>query len=46
VWERFSVPRERTLWYYDTLLEVFDRELSPVLYDTLSECVRRMKELN
>lgn len=46
VWQRFSVPRERTLWYYETLLEVFDRELSPVLYDTLRECVRRMKELN
>jgi (p)ppGpp synthase/HD superfamily hydrolase len=46
VWERFSVPRERTLWYYETLLDVFDRELSPVLYDTLCECVRRMKELN
>jgi len=46
VWERFSVPRERTVWYYETLLEVFDRGLSPVLYDTLSECVRRMKELN
>lgn len=46
VWERFSVPRERTLWYYETLLEVFHRELSPVLYDTLRECVRQMKELN
>ena len=46
VWERFSVPRERTLWYYETLLEVFDRELSPVLYDMLSDSVRRMKELN
>jgi len=46
VWERFSVPRERTMWYYETLLEVFDRELSPVLYDTLQECVTRMKELN
>ncbi len=46
VWERFSVPRERTVWYYETLLEVFERGLSPVLYDTLSECVRRMKELN
>ncbi len=46
VWERFSVPRERTVWYYETLLEVFERGLSPVLYDTLSDCVRRMKELN
>ena len=46
VWDRFSVPRERTVWYYETLLEIFERELSPVLYDTLSECVRRMKELN
>jgi (p)ppGpp synthase/HD superfamily hydrolase len=45
VWERFSVPRERTLWYYLSLLEVFERELSPVLYDTLRQCVTRMKEL-
>ena len=45
VWERFSVPRERTMWYYEALLEVFERGLSPVLYDTLSDCVRRMKEL-
>jgi (p)ppGpp synthase/HD superfamily hydrolase len=45
MWERFSVPRERTVWYYETLLEVFDRELSPTLYDGLTECVRQMKEL-
>jgi (p)ppGpp synthase/HD superfamily hydrolase len=46
LWQRFRVPRERTLWYYETLLDVFDRSLSPVLYDTLAECVRRMKELS
>jgi len=46
VWERFSVTRERTMWYYERLLEVFERGLSPVLYDTLSDCVKRMKELN
>jgi (p)ppGpp synthase/HD superfamily hydrolase len=46
VWQRFSVPRERTLWYYESLLGVFDRALSPVLYDTLTECVQRMKELS
>jgi hypothetical protein len=45
-WNRFSVPRERTVWYYETLLGVFERGLSPVLYDTLSDCVRRMKELD
>ena len=45
-WNRFSVPRDRTVWYYETLLEVFDRGLSPVLYDTLTDCVRRMKELD
>jgi len=45
IWERFSVPRERTLWYYQTLLEVFDRRLSPILYDELSRTVRRMKDL-
>ena len=46
IWDRFSVPRERTVWYYEALLEVFERGLSPVLYDMLSDCVRRMKELN
>jgi (p)ppGpp synthase/HD superfamily hydrolase len=46
VWDRFSVPRDRTVWYYETLLEVFERGLSPVLYDMLSDCVRRIKELN
>ncbi len=46
VWGRFSVPRERTVWYYETLLDVFERGLSPVLYDTLRDCVRRMKELD
>jgi len=46
VWQRFAVPRERTLWYYEQLLEVFERGLSPSLYDTLTECVRRMRELN
>lgn len=45
VWERFSRPREATLWYYESLLEVFERELAPVLYDALGECVQRMKEL-
>jgi (p)ppGpp synthase/HD superfamily hydrolase len=45
-WDRFSVPRERTVWYYEALLEVFDRGLSPVLYDALSDCVKRMKELD
>jgi (p)ppGpp synthase/HD superfamily hydrolase len=46
LWEHFSVARERTVWYYETLLEVFERGLSPVLYDTLHDCVRRIKELN
>lgn len=46
VWNRFCVPRERTLWYYEALLEKFERGLSPVLYDTLNDCVRRMKELD
>lgn len=46
VWARFSVPRDRMLWYYEQLLQVFERALSPVLYDALSESVRLMKELN
>jgi len=46
MWDRFSVPRERTVWYYETLLEVFARDLSPTLYDELSECVKQMKELD
>ena len=46
IWHRFSVPRERTVWYYETLLEVFDREISPTLYDELNECVNEMKGLD
>ncbi len=46
VWERFSAPRERTIWYYGALLETFERGLSPVLYDTLSDCVKHIRELN
>lgn len=46
IWDRFSVPRERTVWYYQTLLEVFDREISPTLYDELNECVKQMKDLD
>jgi len=45
VWERFSRPRESTVWYYESLLSVFERSLSPVLYDALEEAVLRMKEL-
>jgi (p)ppGpp synthase/HD superfamily hydrolase len=46
VWERFNAPREQLIWYYETLLSVFERTLSPVLYDGLHDCVRKMKELN
>jgi (p)ppGpp synthase/HD superfamily hydrolase len=46
IWGRFSAPRERTVWYYETLLEVFDRELSPALYDELQECVDQMRGLD
>jgi (p)ppGpp synthase/HD superfamily hydrolase len=46
VWDRFNAPHERTVWYYEGLLGAFERGLAPVLYDTLSDCVRRMKELN
>jgi hypothetical protein len=46
IWERFSVPRDRTVWYYETLLEVFDRELSPILYCVLKDCVKRIRELD
>lgn len=45
VWGRFSVPRARMVWYYESLLDVFDRNLSPVLYDMLDDSVSRMKEL-
>jgi (p)ppGpp synthase/HD superfamily hydrolase len=46
VWARFSAPRERTMWYYQALLDAFDRKLSPVLYDELAGCVKQMKELD
>lgn len=42
LWERFNSPREQTLWYYQSLNEVFqDRTPSP-LADELSRLVASM----
>ncbi len=46
MWLHFSAPRDRTMWYYQSLTEVFDRTLAPVLYDELVTCVQLMKELD
>ena len=46
VWMRFNAGRDRTMWYYQSLTEVFDRALAPVLYDELVNCVAMMKELD
>src|SRR5262245_46472766 len=39
VWERFSVDKEQTLWYYHSLAEIFCERLSNQLSNELREIV-------
>ena len=39
VWDRFSGSREQTLWYYRTLIEVYDRHFDSPLVRALAEVV-------
>jgi len=44
VWERFSGKREQTLWYYRSLIEVYDRHLDSPLVSALAEVVHDLEE--
>jgi (p)ppGpp synthase/HD superfamily hydrolase len=44
IWKRFGQPKERTLWYYESLAEVFRRKLPGQLADELGEIVDVLKQ--
>jgi (p)ppGpp synthase/HD superfamily hydrolase len=43
IWSRFSQPKERTLWYYESLAEIFRKKLPGQLADELGEIVAVLK---
>jgi (p)ppGpp synthase/HD superfamily hydrolase len=43
IWQRFSQPRDRTIWYYERLAETFKAVLPGQLADELSEIVEALK---
>ncbi len=45
VFERFSASKEQTLWYYDSLAEIFTNRGTPVA-KALRETVDTMKRLS
>jgi (p)ppGpp synthase/HD superfamily hydrolase len=44
VWSRFSQPREYTLWYYDSLADIFCKALPGQLSEELREIVDLLKQ--
>src|SRR5262245_52749473 len=44
IWSRFSQPREETLWYYDSLAEIFCKVLPGQLSEELREIVNVLKQ--
>jgi (p)ppGpp synthase/HD superfamily hydrolase len=44
VFDRFSVSKEQTLWYYESLANVFTRRGTPIA-KALSDTVQRMQQL-
>ncbi len=43
VWQRFSQPREGTIWYYEELAKTFKKVLPGQLADELEEIVEVLK---
>ena len=43
VWQRFSQPKERTIWYYEELVNTFKKVLPGQLADELEEIVKALK---
>jgi hypothetical protein len=43
VWQRFSQPKERTIWYYEELAKTFKDVLPGQLADELEEIVEVLK---
>jgi (p)ppGpp synthase/HD superfamily hydrolase len=44
IWDRFSQPKERTLWYYESLADIFRKKLPGQLAEELGEIVAVLKE--
>jgi (p)ppGpp synthase/HD superfamily hydrolase len=44
IWSRFSQPKERTLWYYGSLAEIFRKKLPGQLAEELGEIVAVLKK--
>lgn len=44
VWERFSGKRDETLWYYKSLIAVYDRHFDSPLVRALAEVVHDLQE--
>jgi (p)ppGpp synthase/HD superfamily hydrolase len=44
IWSRFSQPKERTLWYYESLAEIFRKRLPGQLAEELGEIVAVLKK--
>jgi (p)ppGpp synthase/HD superfamily hydrolase len=44
IWSRFSQPKERTLWYYESLAEIFRKKLPGQLAEELGEIVAVLKK--
>ena len=43
IWQRFSQPKERTLWYYEELAETFKQLLPGQLANELADIVAELK---
>ncbi len=44
VWQRFSQPKERTVWYYEQLAEIFKEAIPGQLADELGDIVAALKQ--
>ena len=44
IWSRFSQPKERTLWYYASLADIFRKKLPGQLAEELGEIVAVLKK--
>jgi len=45
LWSRFTGTREQTLWYYDSLLEIFQQRLTPQFEGLVLELQRVLESL-
>lgn len=46
IWERFNRPRDRQIWYYETILEVFKASGNMRIFDELERVVNELKQIS